>query len=239
MLNKIFVGWDPREELAFEVCKYSIQKNTNLPVRIISLKQDILKQEGIYKREFKFDKNGVKVDKSDGRPFSTEFSFTRFLVPFLANTGWVLFCDCDMMFRTDIAELINLLDDQYAIMVVKHNQIVKDAVKMDGQIQEAYPRKNWSSFILWNMDHLAHSKLTLKDVNTKSGSWLHQFSWLEDDEIGELPVEWNWLEGISNPKIVPKNVHFTRGGPWFENYKNVAYAQEWNDTAGEVKKRMK
>ncbi len=139
-----------------------------------------------------------------------------------------------MLFRADIAELINLLDDRYAIMVVKHNQVIKENIKMDGCVQEAYPRKNWSSFVLWNMDHLAHTKLSLKDVNTRPGSWLHQFRWLDDSEIGEIPQEWNWLEGHSSPKINPKNVHYTRGGPWFDDYKNVAYAQEWLDTAEEV-----
>lgn len=239
MLNRIVIGWDKREEIAYEVCKHSIRKNTNLPIKIIPLKQDILREEKIYKREYKIDLNNHKIDKIDGKPFSTDFSFTRFLVPFLANTGWVLFCDCDMLFRVDILQLIPLLNNKYAVMVVKHDQQVTDAVKMDGVPQLAYTRKNWSSFTAWNLDHLAHSKLTIRDVNTKTGSWLHGFTWLDDDEIGEFDQSWNWLEGYTDPKIDPKVVHYTRGGPWFDNYKDVAYASEWNECHDEYKKGLK
>lgn len=239
MLNRIIIGWDKREDIAYQVCKYSIKKNTNLPIKIIPLKQDILREEKLYKREYKLDQHNHKIDKIDGKPFSTDFSFTRFLVPFLANTGWVLFCDCDMLFRTDILNLIPNLNNKYACMVVKHNQQIKEAIKMDNQPQQAYPRKNWSSFIAWNLDHLAHSKLTVKDVNTKTGSWLHGFSWLDDDEIGELPIEWNYLVDHSPKNIDPKVVHFTLGGPWFDNYKNVEYADEWNTYKTEYEKGLK
>ena len=227
MINKIVIGWDSREDIAYQVCKASIKNNTMLPLKIVPLKQRILREEGIYKREYKINEHGQKIDKSDGKPFSTEFSFTRFTIPFLSNTGWVLFCDCDMLFRSDISELIEHIDNKYAVMVVKHNHVPTETLKMDGQSQSHYSRKNWSSFVLWNIDHPANSNLTIRDINNKSGSWLHNFSWLDDDEIGELPIEWNWLEGYNDSTIDPKNVHYTRGGPWFEDYQDVAYAEEW------------
>lgn len=234
MLNKIVIGYDSREDIAYQVCKYSILSKTKLPIRVIPLKQQILRDEGIYKRDWFFNEHGQRIDKSDKKPFSTEFSFTRFLIPFLANTGWVLFCDCDQLFRTDVSELIPLLDEKYAVMVVKHNYSPKEKIKMDNCIQERYYRKNWSSFVAWNLDHPAHAKLSIKAVNSAPGSWLHQFKWLDDDEIGALPEEWNWLEGHSSKDIIPKNIHYTRGGPWWKEYKDTDYADEWRKCYKEI-----
>lgn len=149
-------------------------------------------------------------------------------MPHLAQyEGWALFCDCDFLFRADLAELWALRDDKFAVMCVKHVHVPSEQQKMDGAFQTKYARKNWSSFVLWNCAHPSNMRLTVDAVNTEPGQWLHAFDWLTDEEIGELPTAWNWLEGSSEPSIDPKAVHFTRGGPWFPDWQTVAYAEEW------------
>lgn len=122
-----------------------------------------------------------------------------------------------------------LYDARYAAMCVKHEYVPRDKFKMDGKQQFAYPRKNWSSLVLWNCSHPANRVLTPKLVSAESASYLHRFNWLTDDLIGSLPSTWNWLEGeYERPRNIPFGIHFTRGGPWFPEYRNVEYANEWN-----------
>ena len=104
---------------------------------------------------------------------------------------------------------------------------------MDGRQQTTYPRKNWSSLVLYNCGHAANRALTPAAVNTQSGAYLHRFQWLDDELIGSLPETWNWLEGGSRPPAdgPPKVVHYTRGGPWFDDWQQVEYAQHWRDEA--------
>ena len=173
---------------------------------------------------------GQMIDERDGKPFSTEFAFTRFLVPFLQHyKGWALFQDCDMVWRANIKDLIALCDDRYAVMCVKHNHIPLNKRKMDNQEQSRYYRKNWSSFVLFNCGHPSNRRLTLDAVNSWPGSALHSFSWLRDEEIGDLHEDWNFLVGHSHGKMnhFPKVLHFTDGGPWFEECKNIPYAKVW------------
>lgn len=170
----------------------------------------------------------------DGRPFSTEFSHTRFLVPALNNfKGWALFADADMLFLSDISELFKLTKNKYAVMVVQHNQLVKEnQPKMDGRLQLNYFRKNWSSFVLWNCEHPANKKLTKEYISFAKGSDLHSFSWLKDEEIGSLPFTYNYISGVS-PKMPPESggrpdvIHYTEGGPWFPEYRNCPYSDLW------------
>ncbi|MFG0316881.1 MAG: glycosyltransferase, partial [Planctomycetota bacterium JB042] len=129
--------------------------------------------------------------------------------------------------RADVAELFSLVNDRYALMCVQHDHRPEENVKMDGQVQTRYRRKNWSSLMLWNCDHPGNERLTPELVNGLPGRDLHRFCWLEDREIGALPGAWNWLEGISDPAVDPKAVHFTRGGPWHEGFEDVRYADEW------------
>ena len=180
-------------------------------------------------------------DSVDKKPFSTQFSFNRFLIPFLnQHEGWALFMDCDMYFRSNPYELFEkYCDPSKAIYVVKHNQKEKEGNKMYGCPQTSYSRKNWSSFILFNCSHSSHKNLTVDDVITKSGHWLHNFKWLKDEEIGRLPQEWNWLDSSSDPNIEAKNCHFTTGGPWFSQWKaqrpiDKKYADEWLVLSSEV-----
>jgi lipopolysaccharide biosynthesis glycosyltransferase len=210
----VFVGYDSREDIVYRVCKYSILKH-NCLVNVIPIVQKELRSEGLYYR-------GMDVLSS------TEFSLTRFLVPHLSNyRGWSLFCDCDFVWLEDIQNLFDLCDNKYAVMVVKHNYKPKSSIKMDGKIQTTYPRKNWSSMILWNCNHSSNKKLTIETINTCDPSYLHQFKWLKNDEIGEVPVEWNWLVGW-NTGSIPKAIHYTEGGPWFDNYKDCEYNHIWN-----------
>ena len=148
---------------------------------------------------------------------STQFTYSRFLVPKLTNyEGWAVFCDCDFIFLADISNLFKNLDENKAVYCVKHDYTPKEKHKMDGQKQTIYPRKNWSSFILYNCSHPSTKQLTVEKVNNETGAYLHQFKWCEDDEIGSLDERWNWLEGWTSGhnKDEPYAVHFTRGGPW-------------------------
>jgi lipopolysaccharide biosynthesis glycosyltransferase len=217
---KVFVGYDTREDIAYQVCKHSIEsKQSDASVR--PLKQQELRDAGWYTRG---------IDKLA----STEFTFTRFLIPELCNfNGWALFMDCDMILKTDIKQLFDQADDKYAVMCVQHDYSPSAITKMDGQAQTIYPRKNWSSVMLFNCGHKSNAKLTQNLVNDPkiTGAYLHRFSWLKDKEVGELSPEWNWLVGhYKEPKDgTPKLIHYTEGGPWFENYRNCDYHQDWKD----------
>ena len=220
---KIFIGWDSREEDAYKVCVHTIKKHASKDVDIVPLKRDELIKQGLYTRD-------------EGGNVSTEFAYTRFLTPHLADyKGWALFIDCDFLFTRDVAELFSLADPQYAVMCVQHDYTPSAAIKMDGQKQVAYPRKNWSSCVLWNCGHPANAIITPDIVNTETGAFLHRFQWLSDNLIGELPLEWNWLEGeYEKPDEIPAVIHYTNGGAWFKECQDVDYAQEWLDALQET-----
>jgi len=215
---KVFVGYDTREDIAYQVCKHSIiSKQPQADVR--PLKQQELRDTGWYNRP---------LDKLA----STEFTFTRFLVPELSNfNGWALFMDCDMILTTDIKELFDQVDDRYAVMCVQHDYTPREGIKMDGQKQTIYPRKNWSSVVLWNCGHPSNKKVTKEFVNDpeKTGAYLHRFSWLDDSEVGSLDHTWNYLVGVYNDIETPKLIHYTEGGPWFENYRDCEFSQLWKN----------
>lgn len=221
---KIYVGWDSREDVAYQVCKYSIEKRATIPVEIIPLKQSELRMQGFYNRE---------VDILG----STEFTFTRFLVPYLNHfSGPAIFIDCDFLFLCDPKELLDLYDDKYAVQVVKHIYEPKETIKMDNKKQHLYPKKNWSSLIIWNSEHPGNSCLTPDFVNRAKGSTLHQFKWLRDNEVGSLDYKYNWLEGWYKEPIngKPKVVHFTRGNVYFKNSQNVDYGSLWKEEFKEM-----
>ena len=211
MIN-IFVGYDSKEKAAFSTLAYSILKNSSKPVSITPIYLENIKDDFVRER------NSLS---------STEFSFSRFIIPHLMNyQGWALFMDCDMLMRTDINQLWRLRDNKYAVQVCKHDYVPKTATKFLGQKQTVYPKKNWSSFMLMNCKKC--TSLTPDYINKASGLELHQFKWLEsDDLIGGLPLHWNWLVGEYEYKSDASNVHFTEGGPWFDDYKDVDYADEW------------
>lgn len=196
---KVFVGYDAREAEMYDACIESIRQ-FNKKVKITPLVQDELRGAGLYWRP--------KDELA-----STAFSNTRFLVPYLSGfEGWSLFMDCDMILNADIEELMEYADDSQAVAVVKHDYIPKKAVKMDGCLQKALPRKNWSSVMLFNCGHRSTATLSPDYVNTVNAGILHRFEWCHDVEIGELPLTWNWLEGeYDEPDFQPKNIHYTNG----------------------------
>ncbi|MBB4189534.1 lipopolysaccharide biosynthesis glycosyltransferase [Sinorhizobium terangae] len=208
----IFIGFDSKEVVAYHVLCQSILEKSSIPVSFTPISLNNV--ERIFTRE----RNPLQ---------STEFSFSRFLVPYLSGyEGWSLFVDCDMLMRTDIAQLWELRDDRYAAMCVKHNYVPKVETKFLGQVQTKYEKKNWSSVILFN--NAKCRKLDLNYVNTATGLELHQFKWLDsDDLIGELPPSWNWLVNEYEYSPDAKLVHFTDGGPYFDEYRNDDYAEEW------------
>ena len=208
----IFIGYDSKEKVAFNVLSYSILKNSTKPVAITPIYLNNIKDDFVRER------NNLS---------STEFSFSRFIIPHLMNyQGWALFMDCDMIMEADIAELWRLRDDKYAVQVCKHDYVPKEKTKFLGQTQTAYPKKNWSSFMLMNCKKC--SALTPNYVNAATGLELHQFKWLEsDDLIGDLPLEWNWLVGEYDYKEDVKNVHYTKGGPYFKDYMDCDYSKDW------------
>ncbi len=214
----VYVGWDSREDIAFQVCRHSITANASIPVSVTPIKQQSLRANDLYIR--------------DADPLAaTEFTYTRFFVPYLQNfSGWALFCDCDFLWLGDVAELVTLLDDRFAIMCVHHDHQPKENSKMDDRPQTQYPRKNWSSMVLYNCGHPDNSILTPEVINRETGAFLHRFQWLTDDLIGEIPESWNWLEGWCKKPVsgTPNAIHYTRGGPWFDEWQSVDYAELWN-----------
>lgn len=215
MQPTIFIGYDSREPVAYDVCEHSIKRRASKPVTIKPLKIDSLKSRGLYKRE-------------NDPLASTEFTYSRFLVPYLCNySGSAMFVDCDFLFLADIWELLDQLNPSYAVQCVKHNYKPTEKTKMDGVVQTTYPRKNWSSMVLWNCGHPSNKPLSLKTVNTQTGSYLHRFQWLKDDEIGNISHLWNFLEGWYRPVDNVKAVHFTMGGPWFKECQDVDFANLW------------
>lgn len=229
MQYKAFLGWDSREKIAYDICKYSLIENTFSKIEVIPLVHKELRRQGWFSRPWLVNAyDGNWTDAVDGKPFSTEFSHTRFLVPALCHyKGWALFMDSDMVWDGDIKDLFSLCDNRYAVMCVKHNHKPDETIKMDGVPQDRYFRKNWSSFVLFNCGHPANACLTPELVSTQRGSWLHAFSWLEERLIGDLPPKYNWIEGISKSNISPDVVHYTEGGPYFDGYKDVMHADVW------------
>ena len=221
----VYVGWDSREDIAFQVCRHSLLKRATIPTVVIPIRQYELREQGLYTRD---------LDPLA----STEFTYTRFFVPHLQNhKGWALFCDCDFLWLADIKELIDLVDDRYAMMCVHHDHRPQEDWKMDHQTQTQYPRKNWSSMVLYNCSHPANAALTADIANTETGAFLHRFQWLDDDLIGAVPETWNWLEGWCQKPDTghPNVVHFTRGGPWFDEWHEVDYGDLWLSEEAEYK----
>ena len=225
MKFEIFVGFDARETAAYEVCVKSIRNHSSTPPKVTPLVEAHLRGLGLYTR-LHDQREGRLWDVISDAPMSTEFAITRFLTPILSAEPWAVFCDCDFLWRANIRELLALADPRYAVQVVQHEYAPPEGIKMDGQLQLNYRRKNWSSLVLWNCTHPAHEPLK-GWINTRPGRNLHAFEWLEDHLIGSLPTGWNWLEGHSDASINPKAVHFTRGTPEMEGYRDVPYAQEW------------
>lgn len=210
---KIFIGYDSKEPIAWQVLGHSILRRASRPVAIYPLARPLLQR--CYSRD-------------RGPTEATEFSLTRFLVPYLCGfQGWALFLDCDMLCQADIGDILfhPLAYPGKAVYVAQHDYIPKDLIKFDGHEQTKYPKKNWSSVML--MDCSQCEALTPEYVNRASGLELHRFTWLADGQIGSLPLTWNWLVGEYEPNPTAQLLHYTVGGPWMDSYQNCDHADLW------------
>lgn len=221
MINfNVYIGYDEREDIAARVCKHSILSRLS-PVIANNVAVKFLRIEEVPDFERPWEPNQ-----------STSFTYTRFMIPYMENYGannqYSVFCDCDFLFLADITELLFSVDPSKAISVCKHPAYIpRSAIKMDGVVQHQMPRKNWASLIVYNNRHPANRLLTPHMVNTvMPGRKLHTFDWLDDKDIGDIPLDWNVLDDyyyLANPKAI----HYTDGGPWFDNYKNTMYSHYW------------
>lgn len=214
---RYYVGFDSAHPVAAETTAKSIARFVGWNyVHFIDTSE--LRKSGHYWRK---DTSG-----------STDFTYSRFLTPYLCGTGYATFCDGDFLWRKDPTLLYEHLDGKSFVQVVKHN-ITPDMLKptkMDGKPQKWYPMKNWSSLMVFNCDHADAKNLMPTDVSVMEPSWLHGFKWTDVDASQSLPLEFNYLVGYyENMNIDPVAVHFTDGGPWLEEYRDVPYAQEWFD----------
>jgi len=210
----VYIGYDSRESVAYHVCSNSIIRHSSQPVSITPLSLNLLKGAG------------YNQTQTDG---SNQFIYSRFLVPYLQNwSGSAVFMDGDMILRRDIVDLWNLFDETKAVMVVKHDYKTRMPVKYLGAQNQNYPRKNWSSVILWNCQHPSNQALTPEFVQTATGAQLHRFSWLKDEDIGELPIEWNWLPDEFGGNDNAALLHWTLGTPCFADFANSPMSQEWH-----------
>ncbi len=207
---RVFIGYDERESIAASVLAYSIHQRASCPVSITFL-----------------DHRQIPAYKRDKDPLaSTSFTYSRFLVPYLCNyEGKAIFIDCDMLCLGDMAGFLAYPQGDKAVSVVKHNYQPKNTTKFLGAVQTQYPRKLWSALMVF--DNEKCKALTPEYVNSATGAGLHRFQWLSDDQIGEIPEAWQWIPNHSPGS--PKIVHYTEGGPWFDEYANEPYAQEWFD----------
>ena len=208
----IFIGFDSREAVAYHVCSNSIIRHSTKPVSITPL---ALKNLGIYTETH-----------ADG---SNQFIYSRFLTPFLNNyQGWAIFMDGDMLLRDDISHLWNLQDESKAVLVVKNDYKTKMTEKYLGSRNQNYPRKNWSSVILWNCAHEKNKILTPEFIEQATGAQLHRFTWLDDQDIGTLPMEWNWLPDEYGANLDAKLLHYTLGTPCFHDFATTPQGDEWH-----------
>jgi len=208
----IFVGYDPREAVAYHTCANSIIRHASCPVAIIPLALNLFKD--------------YTETHTDG---SNQFIYSRFLVPHLMDyTGHAIFIDGDMIVRSDIAELWQWRHKRYDVQVVKHNYETCMTEKYLGAKNENYPRKNWSSVIIWNCESAANQRLTPEFVQRSTGAELHRFTWIRDEQIGDLPAEWNWLPDEYGPNINADLLHYTLGAPCFHDFATTPMADEWH-----------
>ena len=231
---RVFIGYDTSEDVAYRVARDSLLAHASVPVQVEPLVIEELNARGLYTRPFWRDSDGQRYDCIDGKPFSTDFSFTRFLVPALCEyEGLALFIDSDVMFRADVAELFRLCQGQRAVWCVQHDFEPPPSYKMrTGLRQEPYRRKAWSAVMVFNCAHTNTKALTPWAVNHLFGIRLHAMDWA-GESIGALPEEWHWLEGHSSISMeAPKLVHFTRGTPDIPAYSSVPFADEWLDWYG-------
>ena len=249
-LPTIYMGWDSREPEAYDLAAATIVQNASGPVRVLPIymrrlesmgilrrpyqrlqpgRQLVITQEGVTRRIVTKAKSGQLWDDISQAPMSTEFAIARFAVPILHQQGLAAFFDSDVLVHGDVYELFEhcQADEDRALWCVQHQHEAGPSYKMDGQAQTYYARKNWSSVMVFNCSHPANLAMNLGLLNTARGRDLHAFSWLQDQQIGKLPAEWNWLVNVTPRPQQPKIAHYTLGGPWFPNWPGAQHDDEW------------
>lgn len=231
----VWMGYDPREDLAYQVARHSILSRTDpkeVDVIPLTLRNPVVQELLVRPIEVKDGKLWCPISQAH---MATEFAISRFVVPFIQQDGWCLFMDSDTVTFTDIRELFAQADDRYAVMCVKHlpRELLfssREFIKMDGQVQQFYVRKNWSSVMLINCYHPGMQRFTLKDLNERPGRDLHAFYWLKDEEIGELEHKWNVLVGVDdmNQQKCSGIWHYTLGAPFIPGWKAAPFDAVWN-----------
>ena len=213
-LLNIFIGFDQKEAIAYHTFVQSLIENSTIPLSITPLAENNL--------------DHYTEKHTDG---TNKFTYSRFLVPYLMNfKGWAIFADGDMVCLSDVKILKSYIDPDRAVTVVKHDYKTKYKTKYFGQKNEDYPRKNWSSIIIWNCEHQKNKILTPKFIGQKEGSFLHRFKWLKDEEIGELPKSWNWLAMEYEEKKDLDLIHYTLGTPCFKDYSKKSLSEHWKNS---------
>jgi hypothetical protein len=229
---KVYIGYDPREEQAAEVARKSLCEVTGGQIEPEFLCTAKLEAHGLLHRPID-ERGGQDYDLVSNAPQSTRFAISRFLTPILCQQGFALFVDCDVVFLRDPRTMMLEIEAKHAVNVVKHGALPGGfgQYKMVNQKQVAYPRKNWSSVMLFNCDHPANRRLSLRDVNERPGRDLHALYWLADDEIGELGPQWNWLVDVQQRPVGLGLAHMTLGGPWLDGWKGGSFDVEWSAAA--------
>lgn len=233
--ESVWIGWDNREAAAFAVARETCRQHLTRPIPIYGLLLSDLQKRGLYTRPIEYKQGAADPplmwDVVSDAPMSTQHACARFFVPYLAKqlgmTGWALFCDGDVLFRGNVARLFEQLDTAKAVYCVQHVHEPEPGVKMDGQEQTRYARKNWSSVMAWNLGHVANGALTLDVLNNTPGRDLHRLFWLADCDIGELDQCWNHLVGHTDPENSATIAHFTLGTPDMPGFDDCKYADEW------------
>ena len=213
-ISQIYIGYEEREHEAYEVCKHTIKRFDSNLINVIKLRSQDIPQ---YERNW-------------GEPQSTDFTFTRFWVPYLSMfKGYSIFVDCDFLFLDDVQKLTEYINPDLAVSVVQHPSYEPHTdIKMDGVAQHRSFRKNWASLMVFNNEHPSNKVLTPDYLNNhKPGIDFHHFKWLKDEEIGSIPLEWNCLDGYYDLKY-PNAIHYTVGGPWFDDYKETQFSSLWS-----------
>ncbi len=226
---RIYIGTDHREQEAYAVAYHSAARFGH---SVQPVYEERLRLQGLMTRPV--DRRGRMYDLNSAAEMSTDFAISRFFVPMLAHSGWALFVDCDVVFLADPEGMMRNADPTKAVIVVKHPDYSKSGVKMDGQKQQPYHRKLWSSVMLINCEHEANRRLNLTTLNQWPGRDLHAFRWLADSEIGSLPAEWNWLVGMAPKPDEPFLAHFTLGTPNMPGRERSEFAEIWFDARREI-----
>jgi len=242
MTYHIYVGFDEREPTAYQVAKFTLQKYAKVPIKVHKLCHRDLRSQGLFTREWKIEANGQYVDLVDGRPFSTQFSHTRFLIGELwkrledpTKSDLVMFVDCDFIWTTDIGKMFEYIEQHRtstsALWCVKHDYKPENTIKMDGMKQEQYNKKLWSAMFVLEMTSDSNKSVDFVDlVRFETGRNLHQFSWLKPTEVEGLPEDWHFVAGHSENHLAKERIkalHYTNGGPWFPHMRDCLHAEMW------------